>query len=221
MTHNFACLIEARSIWETLSQDDFQNVVDHLIKSNHKKTVISGIFRQLYHEGDANDDKFYDDLLTISRTAQSQSQNKICTNQADATVNEISDDCEPQIHFINYFDFVPNDLFCNIASHLTAYDVFNNWNHVSRKFLQIGLKPESITSFSFTHKNYQHIEKYTPKFSLGVTLSKLMSIESFVDTSNGCNYEDYSIAHLIAGSYGIDAKHAKNIIVGMCIVQYK
>ena len=167
MQHKFACLIELRSIWESLCTDSFVHVVKHLLEidaiGSYKNVIISGIFQQIYDEGDSNDDLFFAHLLSVSQNKQ-ELQSKPAMNEMKLNEND-------------KFEKLPDGLLCNIASYFPAKDIFSRWNHVNRKFLQIGLKPQSIKHFEFMFVDSDEIPKYRPNFKFNLALSRLESLE--------------------------------------------
>ena len=155
----FASLIELRHIWDSLSNENIVKVVQHVLENDvigeYKKTIISGIFKHIYEDGETNDYSFFADLLVLShelKQSQSESQSK------DLKRNE------------SKLEQLPDGVISHIASYLPARNVFTTWNHVNRKFVQIGLKPQSIEHFFIFKRNLNQ-----PKFNLNVTLSKLIS----------------------------------------------
>ena len=164
MQHKFASLIELTSLWDSLDTQNFLSVLKQVLEidaiGSYKKAIISGIFQQLYHEGESNDYFFYEHLLTLSKDElQSQSQSSITCKQ-----NE------------NKFEQLPDGLLCHIATYIDAKNVFCKWNHVNRKFLQIGLNPSSIKHFEFSFAYSWKVKQNVPKFKYDVTLSKLESL---------------------------------------------
>ena len=155
MQHKFASLIELTTIWESLSNDELVTVIKHILENDvvgsFKKAIISGIFQQIYDDGDLNDDMFFADLLVLS-----QDLKKSEIQSHESRIEQLAD-----------------TLLCHIASYLPAKNVFSKWNLVNRKFIQIGLKPASIKRFE--SNSFENVAQYPPKFNLDVTLSKLDS----------------------------------------------
>ena len=158
----FASLIELTSTWESLPNEEFAAIVKRLLEidttESYKKAIISGIFQQLYDEGDTNDDMFYADLLVFSRELEANG----------STIKK-------KLAEENHFERLPDSLLCNIASYLSTRDIFSKWNHVNRKFIQIGLKPQCFTHFEWNEEEMCD-PKNAVKFKLDVTLSKLESL---------------------------------------------
>ena len=167
MSHKFATLTELISIWESVDTKEFVIVLKHLLEIDcvgvYKKAIISGIFKQLYNDGESNDDMFLADLLVVSEGLQQS--NPPPSNESE-------------------FEMLPEGLICNIASYLPAKNIFSKWNHVNRKFVQIGLKPQSIKHFEFRKSDKEKVIKYPPQFKYDSTLSKLESLNS-TDTTMG------------------------------------
>ena len=166
MQHKFASLVELRTIWDLLDGVSFANVVKQLLEidviGSYKTAIISGIFQQLYDEGETNDDLFYVHLLTLSQNSMKQKHSKSESKSIE-----------------NKFDQLADGLLSHIASYLPAKNVFSKWNHVNRKFLQIGLKPSSIKHFAFYNSDLFHVKKNPPKFKYDITLGKLESLKHF------------------------------------------
>ena len=116
MQHKFASLIELTSIWDSLDTQSFVSVLKQLLEidaiDSYKTAIISGIFQQLYHEGESNDHLFYAHLLTLSKDAlksRSQSQS-IASKKIE-----------------NKFEQLPDGLLCHIATFIPAKNVFTKW----------------------------------------------------------------------------------------------
>ena len=137
MQHKFKSLIELVVTWESLSNDDFVELVKHFLEIDslglYKKAIISAIFEQLYDDGDSNDYLFFADLLTFSQGLQQLESN--FTHEKECVGSK--------------FEKLPETLLCQIASYLPAKNIFSKWNRVNRKFVQIGLKPESVKYLQF------------------------------------------------------------------------
>ena len=188
MQHKFACLIQLTTIWESLPLHDFVNIIKHLLEVDaldvYKKRIISGIFQQLYDEGNSNDDMFFADLLVFSQNLQLKSQ-------AAKVSNNIHDDDKSSK---NKLEQLSDGLLCEIASYLPSKNIFCKWNLVNRKFVQIGLNPASINCFECRIKNNP------PNFKLDVTLSKLKSLYTSSSTNDIIN--QVSIKHLESLTFG-------------------
>ena len=196
MQHKFACLIELRSVWDSLSTDSFGHVVKHLLEidvlGSYKKAIISGIFQQLYDEGDSNDDLFFAHLLEVSQNAQKlHSQSRKANDDSRLNIGK------------NKFLQLPDGLLCHIATYLPARCIFTKWNHVNRKFLQIGSQPQSIKHLKCMNIDFDYTSQHSPNFQFDLPLSRLESlamnlvINDVVDT--------------------ISTKHVRSLTLCMCI----
>ena len=202
MANKLSCLIEFRRVCEELTSDGLLEVIKHLVEQDCSNLIIAGLFQQLYAEGESNNHQFYQNLLTVCRNhAQLHTQNKantspkiIITSNSDGVNQHIvvppCFECYGNCNQIltNHFSNLPDSLFCNIACYLDPNDILCKWNHVNRKFIQIGLKPESFTQFKFTknrNNTYDKLEQYSPKFKLDYTLSKIVSITYDSDMDDG------------------------------------
>ena len=195
MQHKFASLIELTSIWDSLETQSFLSVLKQVLEIDviglYKKAIVSGIFQQLYHEGESNDYFFYAHLLTLSKDElKLQSQSTSMTS----TQNE------------NQFEQLPDGLLCHIATYIEAKNVFTKWNHVNRKFFQIGLNPSSIKEFVFNIDDAQNLKKNLPKFKYDVTLSKLESL---------INYEIFCRNNMNGIVDQISMQHMREFRIGM------
>ena len=72
MTHSLTFLSQLRQTLSVLDDDSILSFIEHLLKNGKKETVIIGIFRQLYNEGEKNNKSF---LKSLTVTAQ-----KLLTN---------------------------------------------------------------------------------------------------------------------------------------------
>lgn len=189
MQHTFSRLIELVSTLDSLSKDELILLVENLLEIDasgaYKKAIISGIFRHIYHDG-CNPKEKDAHLQMLSQAIQkSQSQ---CTNDKQSHESK--------------FETLPESLLCHIASHLPAKDIFSKWNVVNRKFIRIGLKPESIKHFHFEEQDLDLVQQYPPTFKCDITLSKLESLKIMTSTMGS-----------LADS--ISTKHLKSLTVGM------
>ena len=204
MTSKFASILEVSSTLHSLSNNQFVKTFEQLLETDekHKPTIIFAIFRNFYDDCPPND-KLLEDLLKILGKLPQQK-----TNRKQQGTNNV-----------NQFDKLPDSLFSNIASYLPSKDIFSKWNNVNHRFIQIGLKPESIMHFEF--KNCDDFDtRYdgSAQFDLDTTLSKLELVENreesiFCD----CDDDDHdtSIEYLVEQ---ISIKHTKSLHLGMCLV---
>ena len=188
--------VSVSSIWESLDTQSFVNVLKQVLEidviGSYKKAIISGIFQQLYEEGESNDHLFYAHLLALS-----QDELKSQLQSTSITCKKIENKLEP----------LPDGLLSHIATYIKPTNVFSKWNHVNRKFLHIGLNPASIKHFEFNFNNSQKLKKDPPKFKYDVTLCKLESLSSFCYSTSTINKiaDQISMQHLRALTISMSA----------------
>ena len=192
MTSTFGILLQVSTTLHASSSQHFLQVLKLLFEKNenHKSRIISAIFGNFYNDPKSIDSQLLEDLLNIS---------KIQTKQQESR---------------NHFESLPDGLLCNIASYLPGKDVFCKLNHVNHRFIQIGLKPESITKFEFDSSDCKKIEANLPKFKIDSTLSKLCSIHSCTSIDK---YQLQDEKHETPMKYllgGLSIKHAKSLSLG-------
>ena len=110
MDHKFASLIHLKSLCDQFTNVDVLSIVDVLLKNSKHgaKTVISGLFRQLYLEGESNDLELFQLLNTTAQELIDKHENDPNKLQKD-NVFKISD--------------LPDSLLGNIASYLSIKDI--------------------------------------------------------------------------------------------------
>ena len=191
MPHKFASLIEVASIWHSLSNANVVKVAEHVLAKDvvglYTKAVISGIFKQIYDQGEMNDDLFFTDLLVLSQELmKSQSKDSKSPNDEETSVVE------------SKLEQLPDNVLSYIASYLNSTNLFTQWNHVNRKLLQIGLKPESMEKLIFDISEYRinrNIRTNPPHFKCDVTSIKSSSI-SLKTLNLDCFVHKSSMNHL-------------------------
>ena len=158
----FSTLIAIRKCFtSTHTCNDKETVLklaDYLLDNNHGSTIISGIFRELYWEGENNSDEFLNDLL------------KYCTQITQNDKNHNKEKFKNN----GTFDVLPDSLLCHIGSYLTSREIFGKWDLINRKFLETGLKPEILTQWNFNgddDTNYCQINSC--KFSVAPLLKQI------------------------------------------------
>ena len=161
----FSTLISIRRCFDSVTISNEKRVVsklvEHLLDSNHGSTILRGIFRQLYWEGEDNSEQFLNDLLSCCQKITSK-------DNTEKKIKKIGINCA--------FDQLPDSLMCHVGSFLTTREIFSKWDLVNRRFLQMGLKPEILTQWNFSNydKNYYKIN--SSKFDISPLLQQ---IESF------------------------------------------
>ena len=156
MESKLVTLFTIRSSLDRLcnSKDDIIAFVKHLLDNNHESTVISGIFRQLYREGEKNSMEFYSKLLNwctnthvdVDETKQNSKENK--NNTIDPICGE--------------FDSVPDSILCQMGSYLEASEIFNTFQRLNRRFFQMGNRPEVFVEWGFGY----HYKRKNCQFDL-------------------------------------------------------
>ena len=193
MPHKLASLIRLRTNCELLEDGTVLRFVELLLKhSPHgSKTVTSGIFRQLYFEGESNDDQFLN-ILNIETA-------KLIDNANNKGIHEKSIDKQSK-----NFNHLADSLLSNIASYLPLQEILLHWNHVNRKFVEIGYKPETLQHICWQFDSdvfiEDQIEENPPKFKMDCSLKRLKSI------ANNCDFSPLFDA--------LQLKSLKNVTIG-------
>ena len=171
MTHKLVSLTQFKHHSEQLTSEGVLCLVNFLLQNseNGKEVVISGIFRQLYHLGEATSGEF---LCLLNKRAKELVNNRRSINDAIGDKKNDDDD-----HVENIND-LPEVLLTHIASYLEAKEIFCKWNHVNRKFLQIGYKPGTFQDckWEFPWNTGNKIESHPPKFKLDCCMTRLKRI---------------------------------------------
>ena len=194
-THELVLLSQIRQHFDRLMPTMTHSLIEFLVTNGKQSTILSGIYRQLYHEGgrDENHIKFLQSLLShINKLIQSQPQ-----SQSQTPRNETS----PHLRNDDYFNHLPNTLMCEIGSYLTSKEILTKWNIVNRKFLEIAYKPETHTKWDFSYDSDVYIKRNKPKFGLNTLVSKLKTMKYNSNFSSLFNLND--------------AKNAQNVAIGM------
>ena len=154
----FPTLVRIRQSLENVSEKGLLCVVNHLIKNNHTSTIVSGIFRQLYAEGESNSQDFFNEFLDLCQNVE---QEETCTKQITP-----SNCC---------LDKLPDTLLNHVVSYLDIQDIFNGWNHINRRCVQVGgIKDNcNLESMKWSTKESNQLNKHSPKFSINPFLSKV------------------------------------------------
>ena len=168
MSHKLLTLLTLRQTLEQLSPDTLLEWISWLLRQNGgAKTVVAGLFREFYNQGNNNTNQFLSDLVAEATTLAAKNTKQVVKKQVE------SDDDEK----IDHISDLTSDLLCNIASNLPAQDVFSKWNCVSRKFIQTGLRSESIYALNLNVYRATNMEKHPPKFEINSVLKRLHSID--------------------------------------------
>ena len=180
----FPTLIAIRRSLDKVSDGGLLNVVNHLIKNNHSSTIVSGIFRQLYFEGDSNSQEFLDELLTLCQNIEKQDKEDDVKQMA---IDKGIDKSKPKINDI------PDSLMNHITSYLNMKDIFNGWVHINRRCSEIGIY-NNIELIEWDTQWIHKLNKHPPKFSMKQLLFKMKDLtwhgddqtdmESFLNLAN-------------------------------------
>ena len=203
MKHKFLELLDLRSNLEKLDKRGLLEWLEYFIdEQNGNDIIISRIFRQLYYEGENNDNVFLNQLIDKSnqlfdknkstkRTSVNNSVNK-SNNVNNSNLNTISD--------------LPNNVLSHIGTYLPTKDLFTSWNCVCHLFIQVGLSSNALKYWQFSDLNVNNIIQYPPKFRCDSILSQLQSIQL---TSN---FESLlNVSHL---------KWPEKVEIGECYIFY-
>ena len=134
--------------------------------------ICGTVLRHLYKRGETNSSKLLSDLLQESIRL---SQMPIKRKNIGKKLSEANNENDEKRDFISE---IADSLLCNIASYLNTKELFGKWNNISHKFIQIGLKRESIRHFDLTFVNICNLTHFeSPKFRLNSILSNLVSLK--------------------------------------------
>lgn len=169
-THPFAALVEIRKKLEIIDDVALQKLVESLIKNNHQSIIIGGIWRQLYHEAvDV-------ELLTAISTQIDQFRSSTHDHENPITIAKDSNVGFSLIH-------LADSLLSHIGSYLPTYEILTSWNHVNRRCLLVGMKPETLTSWDFCSNASENIAHNKPKYKIDSILSKIQYMNYNCDFS--------------------------------------
>ena len=187
MQHKLVSLIKLRSTLDHLSDEDVVTFVDFMLKNskNAANTVISGIFRQLYFDGESNLDGYHGSGTDYFSLLENKAQELIDKRNIKSNDNTSNDKSAISCIFNISIGNLPDSLLSLIASHLPLNDILLNWNHVNRKFIETGCKPETLQfiDWVFDSDIEYKIEQYPPKFKLDQGLSRIKCL------SNNTNFQ--------------------------------
>ena len=236
MAHPFASLIIIREKLETIDHVTLLRFLKFLIEDNHKSIIISGIFRQLYHES-ASDELVstistkLDQLCNINMTRNAYGTEITHTTQRDALTyigSYLSTKDLDLDLFTNYDQFgyskydhhdqdsnhtikiagdliaatgfswmdLPDSVMCQIGSYLPTADIFTSWNHINRRCLVTGMKPETLTSWNFGDCTSENIAQNKPKYKIDTILSNIKLMDYNCDFSEIMDLSKLSLKKL-------------------------
>ena len=182
MPHKLLKLFELNRNLKGLAEKELIEWIKHLFSSqvDGNLTIICGIFRELYYQGDQNDDKLIDSLLNKSIELDNHNNNFSTEDKTITAETEQSDiiniDNSSNVSdTINYISRIPDSILSNISTFLTQNQLFATFNLVCYKFLNIGLKSHSIKNIDL-FMEYDYVP-FKPKFNLNYILSKLKSLD--------------------------------------------
>lgn len=170
MTHKLVSLLELRQKLGKLDDDGVVEFVQSLLKQNRRSTVIGGIFRQLYAEGESNSHIFLNDISRLCDEITSKHEGDKQMSNVEA--RDIDTNCKA-----NRFSSLPDSLLSHIGSYLPVKCILISWTCVCRKFVQVGLKSETVTQWNMTLQSGDRIKRFPPKFPLDSILTKLKSLK--------------------------------------------
>lgn len=175
--HKFIQVLFLHRQLKMLSSENLLEFFKHMLDNEEKMTIVDGIFRQLYQCGESTSHIVLQDL---TRKAHSLNEKQVLEYKHQSQL-QLKD-----IHDISTFEQMPDSIMCHIATHLETREIFTIWNNINHKFIEIGLKPDSLQTWDMRGANldYSHDMRYyrhLPKFSLVNSLSNLRKI--FYDSS--------------------------------------
>ena len=155
MMNKFSTIIDFRKCFDSVdicnNNEVIVKLVQHLLDNNHGSTIISGLFRQLYWEGENNTSEFLNDLLNYSK--------QITRTHTDTQKDKVN----------GTFDLLPDSLLCHIGSFLTTRGILCKWDLINRRFLQMGLKAEIFTQWNVD----ENCPKILSKFDISPLLQQV------------------------------------------------
>ena len=177
MTHKFVKLLELNTNLKKLEEDELIEWIKHLISNQKdgKLTIVKGIFRELYNQGEINNHHLLDQLLNKSIECRIKKTTSITNSQRNKNINNNNNNEEIQKDIISN---IPENILSDIIKYLTNNELLTKWNLICYKFIKIGLKPHSIEKLSFKTFNSNIPIEYRPKFKLNSILSKVNSIDT-------------------------------------------
>lgn len=182
-------LVSLREEFDKFRDEDVSTFIKVLLDHNKRDTILSGIFRQLYREGDKNSDNLLMLLLTEAKSVNTNAQN----TKGKANIKNNSN---------NEIDNMPDSLLSKIGSYLPSKNIFSKWTRVNRKFVKTAYKPETIVNWNFVDCDTisSQLKQFAPKFRLTCTVSRLNFVKYNRDYSNLFNIFDVkSLTHLLLG----------------------
>lgn len=165
----FPQIIRLRSC---LDHFDFENAcefIQELFDTGRQDIIWAGLIRQLYHLGESIDAQFLDRLATKAHDLLRSKDNRVLKVKHKASMcNAISPKKVTDLS---------NDALCHIGSYLSCKDILTKWNHVNRKFVEIGYKSGIIHTWEFDSKCGQQLQKNPPKFRLDSLMSTVTTLK--------------------------------------------
>ena len=159
-------LIDFHDTITSLSDVDFLQWIQQLVLFNHKKIIISGIFRELYHQGRNIN------MVTLNYMVDTANNIKAQTTGAVANIKPY----QPRPH-LNLMDHIPDTILSDIATYLQTQELFSNWNNICKKSLRIGMKPESIQHWNIARSLNSKNSQSLAKFEIYPLLSQVKNIK--------------------------------------------
>ena len=167
---SFVELIDLRESISSLSESDLLEWLSCLVSSGQKQVIVSGVFRELYHQGRNIDVNTFDQMVTAANDLVTQSST-ITTMDTLPHVNTTRDEINQSVHLMNH---IPDTILSHIATYLQTRELSSIWNNICKRSLRLGMKPESIQ-----HWDMQQISpkfKEFAKFDIFPLLSNLKNI---------------------------------------------
>ena len=176
MKHQLLLLLDLHENLTKLDSTAFVTWLEYFVNNIDigKQTIIAGIFRELYSQGQSFDATFLTNLINQSNcllpreNKHSDKARNGCNNESNIEENDSKTD---------YISGLPNSLLANIASYLETKELFANWNNVSHLFVAIGLSPEAIKHWNCDDYDVSDtLLQNPPKFRLDTNAFKLESL---------------------------------------------
>ena len=178
-TMKFKSLMKFRSLLDQLSPEGLTLFINHLIQNDRASTIISGLFHELYSQGESNTQEFFNQLVDVC--------NSIILKDSNNSKTKVTLTKEKQKQNNNTLSNLPDPILSHIGSYVTLNDLLIHWNHVNRRFLQIGMQEQTVAKWDYDSIEcddfllfMENAQKKQSKFSIEpmLRLHKLKQMDS-------------------------------------------
>lgn len=170
---DFTKLLKLCSNLYHLSNENICKFIAHLLKQDHishkkyntiKSKIVSGIFRSLYNNASIPEHGTLIERLYLY-------SEQLCNTYGR----------DPNCLFVrtpSIFDCIPDSLLSQIGSYLTQNELFGCWNHVCRKFIETGMRPETTQHLVCSkHTSALRLEKFRPAYNVAHLFSRVKIVD--------------------------------------------